>query len=1738
MRRRFPRPRFLALVLVLSAFLLPAIARADEKSLIDGFNKAVGLLNDEEYDEARQALDAFARQAKQVNDGDPAFDRAQDLLKRLPDLYRLSYYNSSINAQNKAREAAGQGGLDQAAEHWQQAVDDLEQLARQYPDEKQHAERLEAARQSLSQARLLSALLAGKPVDDAAAEDAVGGEPEALFDSAPLFSLPLVDQPRLVSLSDYAERMLVVDLWQPDDPGLPLAIATLNALKSRYADKGLGVMAVVLDTDGLSKLTGELERAKAAFPVALDDLAEFREHYLAGSLRLPSHLVFTRDRRVVRISGDDRLQSTAALFQAVARELALPAGDLPRPASAYFPEATAASTVPVETAASPGLRFGEKPSILLVTNHNDQGRHLEALAKISGEFVSKGLNVVGAIHGENLAEAREFAARNEAYPVHWLRSSLPACYGGNQLRLVLISATGRVLKIMPIYSGAGQYEELLARYARILVDKTYPPEADQPGGANLAHRAHGGGLDAAAGKGEPARLNDGLTGGAAWESQGELPSEIVLSFLAGKPATFDRLLLDNQPPSGGSLLRDVEVLAADRTGSFQRLATFRCEARQGVQAFSLPKTTASKLKLRLLSRFEGETGGDPIGLGEVAVLEAPGVEDDLARRLARHFDATGIADDFSSAELAFWEQVEYFPAQSNSQWKVGGGRLEQTGAPPEWTYRASALLHPYTEWGDYRLHVTVEGSSTAAGLMVGFQDWDNFDRLVLLEGQNWQTGRPEGNSIRLETCRHGQLEVLALHGESFPLDQPIRLVVVRRGDHLAVQAEGKWIMHVESPPLATGRVGLFASNSHGYRFDDVRLEKLAPAAGVELPRINPLSTAAGASIVWLSSQGDDPSGWASNLLRTPVFSPPGVWKSTALKDQPPEVVFAFRGGREVVLDQIGFTLPAGAARTRAPGSIELLVSRDSALKGFRSVGTFDLAQAKAGTVQNFDLPHVACRYLMVRLPAEQPGAQFELAGVNARLSPQAADAPQPGDETESVAAGFDLPADTEQEPNDDAGQAQLLPNSQAVSATIESGQVDFFRVGDPPAAGGMLRLKIEAMPWLRLKATCLDADGKPLPPLLADSPAAQRAEQVRPASAAPRFIQVEMPAASLALVIDTSGSMGGRERDVHRAVEAFLQGVTKSETVEVIRFANDVERLVPFSNDSQKLVEAVQGKLRMDGATALYAALVEAAGDLAGRLAADARRSTAAGGLAGLSDSRAIVLLSDGMNTVPGTSFADVCLELKRRPVPLWVVAIGVDLHLYDAASGNTAHDLLRNLAEQTGGRFLLAPDSAVLADLYEQIAAEMRGNTRYRLEATWEALPTIDRSRELASVNRKPGRPRLAAPVPPAQSEIAPPGQVPKPGPRAAMPPSPPELAAAPGSRAKAVPRGFTPPPAWEPALPEISRGRASPGRLLPPATAELAYLAARMRPSLAAAEPPQFGQLAVRYQAPDGRRTLPAPLMPAVELILDSSHSMKDKMGQQTKLEVARDVVGDVLENLPDGVHLGLRLYGHRGVWVLRRTNPAAGPVPPDDPRLDTDSELVEPIGPLSAAKRDKLRRWLDWSRPLGNTPMVFSLLEARKDFADVSQESKTVILISDGKETSGGKLEDVERAYRGGEISMVIHVVGFDIQENEARRQLEALARLGGGSYFNAADAQQLGEALRGAVDSTGYAVYRPGESNVYAQGILNGPPLELESGTYRVVPPGTSGQSMTVQVRPARSHLLSLDDDGRLVLPPNN
>jgi len=288
------------------------------------------------------------------------------------------------------------------------------------------------------------------------------------------------------------------------------------------------------------------------------------------------------------------------------------------------------------------------------------------------------------------------------------------------------------------------------------------------------------------------------------------------------------------------------------------------------------------------------------------------------------------------------------------------------------------------------------------------------------------------------------------------------------------------------------------------------------------------------------------------------------------------------------------------------------------------------------------------------------------------------------------------------------------------------------------------------------------------------------------------------------------------------------------------------------------------------------------------------------------------------------------------------------------------------------------------------------------------------------------------------------------------------------------------------------------------PTATAAASPAASRPPPPPPPERPPAPGMLetVVARDAPGA----------ALLFILDCSGSMNQAIGGRDKFDVARAAVSASLAKAPVGTLVGLRCYGHRFT--------------PMHQDADQDSELVIPLAPLD---RDSFTRRLDALRARGKTPIALSIERAAAE--EVSElaagASLTVVLLTDGRETDKGRSPAAAaRALASArtDITVAVHVVGFDLADDAAaHKELTGVATAGGGRYVRADDARALADALaRGAASAAGPAatafVVLDAEGREVARGVA-GESRSLPAGAYRVALPGGDGErACAIEVRP--------------------
>ena len=267
----------------------------------------------------------------------------------------------------------------------------------------------------------------------------------------------------------------------------------------------------------------------------------------------------------------------------------------------------------------------------------------------------------------------------------------------------------------------------------------------------------------------------------------------------------------------------------------------------------------------------------------------------------------------------------------------------------------------------------------------------------------------------------------------------------------------------------------------------------------------------------------------------------------------------------------------------------------------------------------------------------------------------------------------------------------------------------------------------------------------------------------------------------------------------------------------------------------------------------------------------------------------------------------------------------------------------------------------------------------------------------------------------------------------------------------------------------------------------------------------------------APAAAQDEPAAEDRSVLVILDGSDSMNEDAGNGgTRLDAAKAALTELIDAVPEGANVGLRVYGNTLSGVSREQGCG-------------DTNLVTPVGPLD---KEAFRSEVQGLEGKGRTPIGRSLLKAPDDLGPSGD--RTVILVSDGGDNCAPPppCEAARRIAQRG-LKLSISVVGLQVNPR-VRRQLQCIADAGGGTYVDAGDPEALkrellaafaravrayepsGTPVKGTPDGESAPAIgegqfldeiRPGETKNYAVEV--GPGQKLFASAVAVPPRGMEG-----------------------------
>jgi Ca-activated chloride channel homolog len=193
------------------------------------------------------------------------------------------------------------------------------------------------------------------------------------------------------------------------------------------------------------------------------------------------------------------------------------------------------------------------------------------------------------------------------------------------------------------------------------------------------------------------------------------------------------------------------------------------------------------------------------------------------------------------------------------------------------------------------------------------------------------------------------------------------------------------------------------------------------------------------------------------------------------------------------------------------------------------------------------------------------------------------------------------------------------------------------------------------------------------------------------------FTRTNLPIA-LSLLMDTSASMEARLPTAQEAAIGFSRRLRSQDLAEVIDFDSRVTVLQPFTNSAAQLEQAIR-RTSASGSTSLYNAVYIALRDLKKVIVKNVdeiRRQS-------------IIVLSDGEDTSSLLPFEEVLDLAKRSETVIYTIGLRDNSEGAGKSRGfKEAEFVLRQLAQQTGGRPFFPSQLSELSSIYGQISDEL----------------------------------------------------------------------------------------------------------------------------------------------------------------------------------------------------------------------------------------------------------------------------------------------------------------------------------------------------------------------------------------------------------------------------------------------
>jgi VWFA-related protein len=190
------------------------------------------------------------------------------------------------------------------------------------------------------------------------------------------------------------------------------------------------------------------------------------------------------------------------------------------------------------------------------------------------------------------------------------------------------------------------------------------------------------------------------------------------------------------------------------------------------------------------------------------------------------------------------------------------------------------------------------------------------------------------------------------------------------------------------------------------------------------------------------------------------------------------------------------------------------------------------------------------------------------------------------------------------------------------------------------------------------------------------------------------FKQEDVPL-SVALVVDTSGSMSDKLDRLNTAAMTFVQESNSQDETSIVSFGDDVNLEQDFTSNTRKLKRALAG-ITASGNTSLYDAVLLGAKHLEDE---------------GFHDKKVLLVVSDGEDNHSKYKLKDVLETVKESKVIVYTIGLlSTDSGILNAGIfADKAKKDLKQLAEVTGGVSFFPKNPNDVEEVCKKIARDLR---------------------------------------------------------------------------------------------------------------------------------------------------------------------------------------------------------------------------------------------------------------------------------------------------------------------------------------------------------------------------------------------------------------------------------------------